>query len=51
MTGFLKITPVRLGGGRSIPAALGWVIIRAGRDLPGLREILRLGCAIDCSTI
>lgn len=35
----------------SIPAALGWVIVRADRDLPGFRGKLRLRCAMACSII
>ena len=35
----------------SMPAALGWVIVRAVRDLPGLRLILVLRWAITYSMI
>src|SRR3989338_4768851 len=34
----------------SMPAAWGWVIVRAG-DLPGLRGMRRLRCAMACSII
>jgi hypothetical protein len=39
------------GAANAMPAALGWVIVRADRDLPGLRGTLRLHCAMACSTI
>jgi hypothetical protein len=35
----------------SMPAALGWVIVRAARDLPALTLRLRLRWAIGCSII
>ena len=36
----------------SMPAALGWVMVRAAaRDLPALRLMLRLRCAMACSII
>ena len=35
----------------SMPAALGWVIVSAARDLPGLRLTLRLRWAMACSII
>ena len=37
--------------GQPLPAALGWVIVRAARDLPGLRLTLALRWAIACSII
>ena len=35
----------------SMPAALGWVIVRAARALPGLGVTLRLRWAMACSII
>lgn len=35
----------------SMPAALGWVIVRAARDLRDLRLMLRLRWAMVCSII
>ena len=37
--------------GQPLPAALGWVIVRAARDWVGFGRIVRLRLAIICSII